>query len=395
MKKILSFIIAIVMTITLANAQTVEHSRLFENTYVTLVGGATTTGQFADVATPYFWDGNKAVFQGVRPFAGLEFGKYITPAVGVSVEGLGFYNTTTSATFVDEVVVLGNGKLNLSNWFGGYKGYPRRVEVVLVAGMGWGHDFVGNGQTWTSEPSDELEPVYGLNYTDAGTRTDKNYVVYNTGAELNFNMGKARAWQINVRPGVLWFNKANSEYQSLPTWKNDARVNVQLGLTYKFGKAGRKNFRLCPYSVTKADYDAVVAELNELKNRKPDTVEVVKTVTETRDVVVRETYFVPRSTVITFPIGSSKLSTVEKEKVKLFASGLAYGANVHIVGSADTQTGSEKRNNTLAELRANVVKDALVNEFGLPADSIFIDTKLDATENVETSRSAIITLTAE
>ena len=57
MKKIFSFIIAFVMMITLANAQTVQHSGLFENTYVTVLGGATTTGQFMDVPTPFFWDG--------------------------------------------------------------------------------------------------------------------------------------------------------------------------------------------------------------------------------------------------------------------------------------------------------------------------------------------------
>ena len=395
MKKFFSMIIAFVMMITLANAQTVEKSRLFENTYVTLVGGATTTGQFADVPTPFFWDGAKGVTKGVRPFAGLELGKYITPVVGLSVEGLTFFNTTTSNTIVDELAVVGNGKLNFSNWFGGYKGYPRRVEVVGVLGMGWGHDFVGNGQTYTSEPSNELEPVYGLNYTDAGTRTDKNYIVYNAGAELNVNLGKERAWQINVRPGVMWFNKAGGEYQSLPTFKNDARANVQLGVTYKFGKAGKHNFRLCPYSVTRADYDAVLAQLDSLKNRKPETVEVVKTVTETKEVVVRETHFVPRNTVITFHIGSATLSNVEKAKVELFAAGLAQDANVRIVGSADTQTGSEKRNNTLAELRANAVKDVLVNEYGVAADRIVVDTRLDATDNVETSRSAILTLTAE
>lgn len=395
MKKFFSIIIAFVMMITLANAQTVEKSRLFENTYVTLVGGATTTGQFADVPTPFFWDGAKGVVNGVRPFAGLEFGKYITPVVGVSLEGLGFYNTTTSTTFIDGVAVLGNGKLNISNWFGGYKGYPRRVEVVLVGGLGWGRDFIGEGQTWTSEPAEGLEPVYGLNYTEVGTPTNKNYVLYNTGAELNFNMGKARAWQINVRPGVLWSNKGNVANQTIPTWKNDARVNVQAGLTYKFGKSGRKNFRLCPYSVTKADYDAVVAELNDLKNKKADTVKVVKTVTETKEVVVRETYFVPRNTVITFPIGSATLSKVEKEKVGLFASNLDKDSKVHIVGSADTQTGSEKRNNTLADLRANAVKDILVNEYGISADKITIDTKLDATKNVETSRSSILNLVAE
>ena len=135
MKKFLSFILASVMMFTVANAQTVEHSTLFENTYVTVFGGGTTTGQFNQVATPFFWDGAKAVVNGVRPFAGLEFGKYVTPVVGFSVEGLGFYNTTTSTTFVDESAVLANGKLNFSNWFGGYKGQPRRVEVVGV--LGW------------------------------------------------------------------------------------------------------------------------------------------------------------------------------------------------------------------------------------------------------------------
>ena len=92
MKKIFSIIIAFVMMITLANAQTVESSRLFENTYVTLVGGGTTTGQFNQVPAPFFWDGAKGVAQGVRPFAGLEFGKYVTEhnnvkCLGIKIDG--------------------------------------------------------------------------------------------------------------------------------------------------------------------------------------------------------------------------------------------------------------------------------------------------------------------
>lgn len=400
MKKIFSFIIAFVMMITLANAQTVEHSRLFENTYVTLVGGGTTTGQFADVPTPLFWNGAKGMAKGVRPFVGLEFGKYITPVVGLSVEGLAFYNTTTSYTFIDESAVLANGKINFSNWFGGYKGQPRRVEVVGVVGMGWGHDYVGNGQTWTSALGKGLEPVVGHNpyNSNAVLFTDKNYVVYNTALELNINLGKARAWQINVRPGVLWFDKHHGEYQSLPNFKNSARANVQLGVTYKFGskrKGGAHNFVLCPYSVTKEDYDAVLAEVNALRNQKPDTVVVVRPVVETKEVIVKETTVSPRYTVITFTIGSSKLSKVEKEKVGIFARNLTYDAKVRIVGSADTKTGTAKRNNTLAELRANTVKDVLVNEYGVSADRITVNTELDASEDVETSRSAILTLVVE
>lgn len=402
MKKIFSMIIAFVMMITLANAQTVENSRLFENTYVTLTGGATTTGQFNAVPSPFFWDGAKGVADGIRPFTGLELGKYVTPVVGFSIEGLAFYNTTTSNTFIDESAVLANGKLNFSNWFGGYKGQPRRVEVVGVLGLGWGHDYVnGNAQTWTSYPTEGLEMVTGNDpYNTNGINfTDKNYLVYRAGAELNVNLGKARAWQINVRPGVMWFNKYTaSNYQSLPRFKNDGRATIQVGVTYKFGskkKGGAHNFVLCPYSVTKADYDRVVAERDALANRAPEVKEVVKTVVEQKEVVKTETRVLVGSTVITFPIGSASLSKVEKEKVALFAKSLDEDTLVQIVGSADTKTGSAARNNTLAQKRAEIVKNVLVSEYGISADRISVDTKLDATDSVETSRSAILTLSVE
>ena len=275
MKKIFSFIIALAMTITLASAQTktVEHSKWYENTSVTLLGGATTTGQMMDVPAPFFWDGTKAVFSGVKPFTGIEVTKYFTPVVGASVEALGFIGTTTSYTFFDESALLANGKVNISNLFG-YKGQPRRVEVVAVAGLGWGHDYVnGSAQTWSSYANGELEPVTGVNpyNTNAVLFTDKNYVVYNAAAELNVNLGKDRDWQVSVRPGVLWFNKYTAgNFQSLPTWKHDARANVQVGVTYKFGKAGKKNFRLCPYSVTQKDYDALKKQYNDLANKEPE-----------------------------------------------------------------------------------------------------------------------------
>lgn len=404
MRKFISFIVASLLMITLAGAQTVESSRLFENTYVTLVGGGVTTGHFNQVPTPFFWDGAKGVANGVRPFAGLEFGKYVTPVVGFSVEGLAFYNTTTSQTFIDESAVLANGKLNFSNWFGGYKGQPRRVEVVGVLGMGWGHDYINSStQTYTSMPSamgEEFPVVSGTNpYTDDVIPTDKDYVVYNAGAELNINLGKARAWQINVRPGVMWFNKyTKTQYQSLPRFMSDARANVQVGVTYKFGSKNKNshNFILCPYEVTRADYDAVVAERDALKNRPVEVKEVVKEVPVTKEVMIKgDTRVLVGSTVITFPIGSCALSTVERQKVGLFAESLDNDTLIQIVGSADTKTGTEQRNFALAQNRANVVKNVLVSEYGINADRITVNTKMDATGNVETDRSAILTLSVE
>ena len=396
MKKIFSFIIALVMMVTLASAQTVEKSKWYENTSVTILGGGVTTGQFTDVPTPFFWDGTKAVFSGVKPMMGLEVTKYFTPVVGASIEGLGFIGTTTSDTFFDESVVLGNAKVNVSNLFG-YKGQPRRVEVVAVAGLGWGHDYVnGNAQTWSSSPAEGKYLVFGNNPYNSNTLhfTDKNYVVYNAGAELNVNLGKERAWQISVRPGVLWFNKYTAgNFQSLPTWKHDARANVQLGVTYKFGKAGRHNFVLCPYSVTKADYDALNSKYNELLNREPEVREVTKTVTETKEVVKTETKVLVGTTVITFPIGSCALSNVERQKVALFAETFKDDDTlIKLVGSADSKTGSENRNFALAQNRANVVKNVLVNDYGINADRITVETELDVLSDAEATRCVLATV---
>ena len=383
MKKIFSFIIALAMTITLASAQTktVEHSKWYENTSVTLLGGATTTGQMMDVPAPFFWDGTKAVFSGVKPFTGIEVTKYFTPVVGVSVEGLGFINTTTSQTFFDESALLANGKVNISNLFG-YKGQPRRVEVVAVAGLGWGHDYVnGSAQTWSSYANGELEPVTGVNpyNTHAVLFTDKNYVVYNAAAELNVNLGKDRDWQVSVRPGVLWFNKYTAgNFQSLPTWKHDARANVQVGVTYKFGKAGKKNFRLCPYSVTQKDYDALKKQYNDLANREPEVREVVKRVTETKEVVKTETKVLVGTTVITFPIFAETFKDDDTQ--------------IKLVGSADSKTGSETRNFALAQNRANVVKNVLVNDFGYNPDRITVETRLDVLADPEATRCVLSTV---
>ena len=109
-------------------------------------------------------------------------------------------------------------------------------------------------------------------------------------------------------------------------------------------------------------------------------------------VVKEEVQVLVGSTVITFPIGSAELSRVEREKVEMFANTFTgKDVVVKVLGSADSKTGTAKRNNQLAHKRADVVKDVLVKN-GVPADRIVVESVLDATENVETSRSAIVTL---
>lgn len=346
MKKIFSVIIALVAVVAMASAQTVESSRCFENTYIGVNGG---------VISPF--TSNNGWGNSLRPVVGVEFGKDITPVVGFSVEGIGSINTTGAHTWFDQSNVTGNVKVNLSNWFGGYKGQPRRVEVLAVPGLGWGHN-------------------YG--------ETNNNYLTYNANAQVNINLGQARAWQINIKPGVTWATGVSDVAFN----GQRAAATVRVGITYKFGSKRTKshNFVLCPYSVTKADYDAVVAERDALKNRKPETVEVVKEVPVEK--VVEKTVEVANpSTVVTFNIGEYTISDKEYALLKAYAANLPQNTKVTVVGSADLGTGSQERNQVLAENRAKVVADALT-DLGVYVAST--STAFDTNDNAEASRAAIV-----
>lgn len=364
MKKIFTMMIALVAMITFANAQTVQNSKVLENTFVTVYGGAITTTHTN--GETFFWDGFNNIKDGTRALAGIELGKYVTPVVGFSVEGLAMFNTTHSNTVIDQSNVVGNVKLNLSNWFGGYLGEPRRVEFVVVPGLGWGHD-------------------WGQNYVD------RNYLTYNLGAEVNFNLGKARAWQVNIKPVVMW----NNYEGALKPIKANMQGRLQVGITYKFGSKSKKshNFVLCDKKYTAEEYDALARRVAELEAREPVVKEVpVEKLVEKKVIekVGVPTYF--GKTFITFTIGSSVLTVVERAKLAEFAKNVNGETIVHIVGSADTKTGSEKINQRLANRRAEVVRNTLVNDFKIDADKITVETNLDASKSVETSRAAVLTL---
>lgn len=373
-----------------AQAKNVEQVGPIGMPYVSVYGGAVTP-----INSETFNDALKATL----PAAGIELGTYVTPVWGASVEGEAVFNLPPyeQQTILNRHYVLGNGKMNVSNFLAGYKGYPRRVEFVLVAGAGWERAYtklVPNVEPettgdWVFTKADgEGEPVVA-EPEKAYTTTDQ--MVYNTGAEINFNLGKARAWQINVRPGVIWGHNAENQFGFK---KADATARLNLGLTYKFGNRRTKshNFVINDYAVSQYDYDVLMARYEECHNREPDKIKVPvdriveKTVIDTVSV---PTYF--GENLILFPIGSAKLDANNKEILKHFVEDAQDDVIVYVVGSADSKTGSESFNYDLAAKRAKAVKDELV-KLGLDEKDIAIDVTLDGASTVKASRSAAVTI---
>lgn len=355
MKKIITLIAALFMFIGIAAAQSVEHGKLFHNTYVGIDGG---------IITPMIPSQGTSYFSTIAPTAGIEFGKNITPVIGLSLEGQAYPLFTDNKLNINKTNVVGNLKINLSNWIGGYKGQPRLVEVVLVPGIGWMHDY-------------NVSP------------RDPNYITYNTGCEVNFNLGKNRAWQINVNPTVVW-NKYDGT--GMGFYGKDADMRLTAGLTYKFGYRNLEgerthNFTVCNNGVSIEEYEDIYNKYCEALNATPDTVTVVVEKEVVVEVAAESTK--PANMFVEFEKGSSVLSKFWVNTVSEIASCISDKETAVVVGSADSSTGSKEINERLANERAEAVAKVL-RENGVK--NIKVSSVIDIEKEPELSRCALITV---
>ena len=326
MKKFI-FIMLMAFVAVVGKAQTtVQTAKTFDNVYVGIDGG---------VSTPLTFD---KLFP-VNPTATLRIGKQFTPVWGAEVEGTGWFGSRSAyAERFDGVshnafrgLYVGvNGTTNLTNLFKGYTGTPRAFEVSTVVGTGWIHTFIPND----------------------GGNIDKycNYLGAKTGLDFNFNFGKTKAHTIAFRPAVLWnLSHPGNSVGNLAFNKYGAQLYVGLGYVYHFNTSnGTRHFKLY-------DIDALNDEINHLKE------ELAKKSDEVVREVVRETRvteYVNNEVVVFFAKGSAELTQDAKE-----ALNKVHGV-VNIYGFASPE-GSQTFNDALANRRAQVVADYLVN---LPND---------------------------
>ena len=127
MKKLVLVLAAVAMTFSVS-AQTVEESSSADNVYFGIYGGVATK------ATGVKWMDN------LNPNASVRIGRWFTPVFGLAVDGAAYFNNKpylSTGTIVRASNVSLLGTVNLTNWFGGYKGQPRCFEVAAFYGLGW------------------------------------------------------------------------------------------------------------------------------------------------------------------------------------------------------------------------------------------------------------------
>lgn len=343
MKKLVLMLAAASMAASVS-AQTVAESKAFDNVYVGINGGVATK------TTGHKW------LSDLDPNAGLRIGRYFTPVFGLAVEGNAYFSnkpwhSTGTAVRATNVSLLGT--VNLSNLFGGYKGEPRAFEVSALYGLGWMHVFTNN------------KAVENL------TSGQRNRMTSKAALDFAYNFGSQKQWQVYVEPSInfAFLGKAYSKvpvagavvshdvpygYKAVaqdgqPAYNiNNSFVQLNAGIIYKFANSnGTHNFTIVTPR-DQAEIDALNAQINELRNRKPEVitkeVEVVKEVPAVKEFTVSDLVFV------TFAQGKYNLT----KEAKAALDNIKEGSHVQVVGTASPE-GSAALNQKLSENRATVV----------------------------------------
>ena len=355
MKKLVLMLAAASMAASVS-AQTVAESKAFDNVYVGINGGVATK------TTGHKW------LSDLDPNAGLRIGRYFTPVFGLAVEGNAYFSnkpwhSTGTAVRATNVSLLGT--VNLSNLFGGYKGEPRAFEVSALYGLGWMHVFTNDKAV------------------KAATENQRNRMTSKAALDFAFNFGSQKQWQVYVEPSINFAFLGQSKNKEVvatgnalapvavadhqeygykaasqagqPAYNiNNSFVQLNAGVVYKFKNSnGTHNFTIV-VPRDQAEIDALNAQINELRNRKPEVItkevvkQVVKEVPSVKEFTVSDLVFV------TFAQGKSALT----KDAKAALNNVKQGVHVQVVGTASPE-GSKELNDRLSQARADVVANYL------------------------------------
>ena len=334
------------------SAQTVAESKTFDNIYVGINGGVATK------TTGHKW------LSDLDPNAGLRIGRYFTPVFGLAIEGNAYFSNKpwgSTGTVVRATNASLLGTVNLSNWFGGYKGEPRTFEVSALYGLGWMHVFSNNKflKAATSENRNRMTSKAALDFAfNFGSAKQFQFYVE---PSINFAfLGKSHSHNVAVTPAGVTYPETSYGYGYKATAQagqpayniNNSFVQLNAGLVYKFANSnGTHNFTIVTPR-DQAEIDALNAQINELRNRKPEVItkEVVKEVpsVKVKELSVSDLVFV------TFAQGKSNLT----REAKAALNNVKEGSHVQVVGTASPE-GSKEINDRLSQARADVVANYL------------------------------------
>lgn len=342
-------------------------------------GMAVANAETTDKGNDIFVGGGVGIISPMTPgfntpsvYINLEVGKYITPVWGVRAVIGGPFQTLNAND--------GNA-YDAGRVVRGYKNKPfgeLNFDAMLNITNIFAKDLARFNVYLFAGPT--------LNFSSEGTRfsdvQDANVIMVEesdkfkvragatVGLGLAYNITNSFALGLEGRVGVTPSIFGDADVYR----KAEGTTRIALNGVWTIGGANGKAARAA-MAAASAGYiskEAAQALADEAVEKNPKIVEKIVEKPVVKEVEKIVDNVVPASTAIFFEIGKADLSAKNKARIQLYAEAInatTDGSVYEVGGYADKKTGSAKRNQTLAEKRAQAVYDALV-EYGVDASRL-------------------------
>ena len=335
----------------------VKTNQFWDNWFISAGGGAQV----------YFGDGDSQGSFGKRiaPTLDVAVGKWFTPGLGLRFEysglqakGFGYipgdYATgskNNKGAYMQKWNMAhfhGDVLFNLSNLFCGYN-ETRVYNLIPYLGFGVMH-------SWDALKTNELAATVGL---------------------INrFRLSSALDLNLEAK-GTLVNDRFDSEIGGNA---KEGLASITLGLTYKFKQRGWNRSKVCTVAsgISEEEMARLRDQMNNMKIANQTLKDDLEAARNKKPEIVVEKEMAVAPRIVIFPLGKSTLSKQERVNLGYYAKLIkeAPADKVFtVIGYADNKTGSEAINERLSKARAEAVRDALVNEFGVKASQLKVDYK--------------------
>ena len=302
------------------------------------------------------------------------FGRWMTPDFGIRLKGM--YGAIHWDAPLNPQQALNNegwSKMKHASvsfefmWdmFNTLGGVNSKRVFSLIPFIGFGGDC-----SWDFKNKDGNQPV-GSNCYKKNSNELKEVqwtIPVSAGLQFRFRLCKYVDFFAEARATVYGDNWNNYVYGNA----FDALVSAMGGFNFNIGGRGWKTFNECDYVNQVAALNGQVNDLRAQLINCGQTVAALQAQLPCPEVVQKDCKNAPLMATVRFLINSSKIIPTEEVNIYSMAEWLKANPEEKIIiaGYADKNTGTAEYNMKLSERRANAVKDALVNEYGIAADRL-------------------------
>lgn len=194
------------------------------------------------------------VLYNLNPKGGVRLSRSLTPVLGVALQGTGSFRNKPfpgSKGFLKATNVDLLATVNMSNLMGRYHGQPRRLEFIVLGGMGWGHLFGLKARLGEGEEATVL-----------ASQMDRNAFMGRVALDVALNLGCERQWQVYIEPTLAYHLDADGDVMFNI---NRSCFGLMAGVNYKLPNSDGSRHQRCGRLRSQQEIDQLNQQVNELR----------------------------------------------------------------------------------------------------------------------------------